>query len=170
MVKLSDYISNYGINYQIMVQLTKPDRALLRILQEDCRITNQDLAERTGMSTSACWRRVRALEDAGVISKYVALADPGAAELNFRAIVHVSLARTDVDSVRKFIAEVGQRPEVLQCFAIAGTPDYHLLVVCRDLEEYNRFYDEFLFERSCLGEVSMHLIMRTIKSTAKLPI
>jgi len=143
MVIFSDYFSNFGINYQIMVQLTKPDRALLRILQEDCRITNQDLAERTGMSTSACWRRVRALEDAGVISKYVALADPGAA---------------------------GQRPEVLQCFAIAGTPDYHLLMVCKDLEEYNRFYDEFLFERSCLGEVSMHLIMRTIKSTAKLPI
>ncbi len=153
-----------------MIQLTKSDRALLRILQEDCRITNQELAERTEMSTSACWRRVRALEDAGVISRYVALADPGAAGLSFRAIVHVSLARTDVDSVRNFVAEVGQRPEVLQCFAIAGTPDYHLMVVCKDLDAYNRFYDEFLFERSCIGEVSMHLIMRTIKSTVKLPV
>ena len=81
-----------------------------------------------------------------------------------------ALPRTDVNSVRTFIEQVGQRPEVLQCFAIAGTPDYHLLVMCKDLEEYNRFYDEFLFERSCFGEVSMHLIMKTIKSTVKLPI
>ena len=152
------------------MQLTNSDKALLRILQEDCRTTNQDLAERTGMSVSACWRRVRALEDAGVISKYVALADPVAADLKFQAIVHVSLARTDVNAVRKFIAEVEQRPEVLQCFAIAGTPDYHLLVLCKDLDEYNIFYDEFLFERSCFGEVSMHLVMKTIKSTVKLPI
>jgi len=153
-----------------MVQLTKQDRVLLRILQEDCRITNQDLAERTGMSTSVCWRRVRALEDAGVISKYVALADPDAAELKFRAIVQVSLARTDMEYVRAFVEDVGHRPEVLQCFAIAGTPDYHLLVMCRDLDEYNRFYDEFLFERSCIGQVSMHLIVKTIKSEVKLPV
>ncbi|CTQ51500.1 Leucine-responsive regulatory protein [Roseibium album] len=153
-----------------MVQLTNQDRALLRVLQEDCRITNQDLAERTGMSTSVCWRRVRALEEAGVISSYVALADPDAADLKFRAIVQVSLARTDTDTVRAFIDEVGQRPEVLQCFAVAGTSDYHLLVMCRDLEEYNRFYDEFLFERSCFGQVSMHLITRTIKSVVKLPV
>jgi DNA-binding Lrp family transcriptional regulator len=153
-----------------MVQLTKQDRALLHILQEDCRVTNQELAERTDMSASVCWRRVRALEDAGVISKYVALADPDAAELKFRAVVHVSLARTDMKYVHDFIEDVEQRPEVLQCFAIAGTPDYHLLVMCRDLEDYNRFYDAFLFERSCIGEVSMHLITRTIKSVVTLPV
>lgn len=153
-----------------MVQLTKQDRALLRILQEDCRITNQELAERTGMSTSVCWRRVRALEEAGVITHYVALADPDAADLKFRAIVQVSLARTDTDTVRSFLDDVAKRPEVLQCFAVAGTSDYHLLVMCRDLEEYNRFYDDFLFERSCFGQVSMHLITRTIKSEIKLPV
>ncbi|QDG78614.1 Lrp/AsnC family transcriptional regulator [Labrenzia sp. PHM005] len=153
-----------------MPKLTEQDRALLRILQEDGRITNQELAERTGMSASVCWRRVRAMEEAGIISKYAAIPDPTAAGLNFQAIVHVSLARTSKDYVRTFMDEVRNRPEVLQCFAIAGTPDYHLLVMCEDLEAYNRFYTEFLFERSCVGQVSMHLIVNTLKSDMKLPV
>ncbi len=133
-------------------------------------MTNQELAERTGMSASVCWRRVKALEDAGVISKYTAVADPKAAGLGFQAIVHVSLARTNPDYVRTFMKEVSERPEILQCFAIAGTPDYHMLVMCKDQDEYNRFYDGFLFERSCFGQVSMHLIVNTIKSDMKLPV
>lgn len=153
-----------------MKEFTKQDLALLRLLQQDCRLTNQDLAERTGMSASVCWRRVRALEEAGVISGYAALADPDAAGLKFRAMVHVSLARTDPDTVRAFLEEVGRRPEVLQCYATAGSPDYHMLVMCRDLEDYNRFYDGFLFERSCVGQVSMHLIVRTVKNVVTLPV
>lgn len=153
-----------------MAELTEQDRVLLRILQDDGRITNQELADRAGMSASVCWRRVRALEEAGIISKYAAVADPRAAGLAFQAIVHVSLARTNPDYVNAFMKEVGERPEVLQCFAIAGTPDYHLLVICKDQDEYNHFYNEFLFERSCFGQVSMHLIVNTIKSNMKLPI
>lgn len=153
-----------------MVQISDQDRTLLRILQEDGRITNQELAERAAMSASVCWRRVRAMEAAGIISKYAAIPDPAAAGMDFQAIVHVSLARTSPDYVRTFMREVKDRPEVLQCFAVAGTPDYHLLVMCRDLEEYNRFYDDFLFERSCVGQVSMQLIVNTIKSDMSLPV
>ncbi|ASP36570.1 AsnC family transcriptional regulator [Labrenzia sp. VG12] len=157
-------------NSKTVAELTNQDRALVRLLQEDCRLTNQELADRTGMSASVCWRRVRALEETGVISRYAAIVDPDAAGLKFRAMVHVSLARTDAATVHSFLEEVGRRPEVLQCYATSGSPDYHMLVMCRDLDDYNRFYDEFLFERSCVGQVSMHLIVKTVKSDVKLPV
>src|SRR5690606_3507600 len=98
------------------------------------RITNQELAERAGMSASACWRRVRALEEGGVIRRYATVLDAAKAGLSFHAIAHVTLTRHDHRHVDTFIAEVGRRPEVLDCFAVTGEADYMLRVMCADLD------------------------------------
>lgn len=150
--------------------LNEQDRRLLRALQEDARISNQALAERAGMSASACWRRVRALEEAGVIRRYSTLVDAPAAGLGFHAIAHVMLTRHDHRHVDTFIAEVRRRPEVLDCFATTGEADYHLRVVCENLDAYNRFLEGFLFRLPGIANVRTNLVLKDIKQETAVPL
>ncbi|OCW56791.1 Lrp/AsnC family transcriptional regulator [Hoeflea olei] len=143
--------------------LSPADRRLLGALQDDGRISNQDLAERAAMSPSACWRRVKALEEAGTITRYTALVDPDAVGLAFHAMVHVGLSRHKASHVEGFIAAVTARPEVLDCFATTGDADYHLRVRCRDLAAYNTFLEEFLFGLEGISTVRTNLILRQLK-------
>ncbi|MEQ8295621.1 MAG: Lrp/AsnC family transcriptional regulator [Nitratireductor sp.] len=145
------------------IGLEDQDRRLLQLLQRDGRISNQELAEKVGLSASACWRRVRALEEAGIIRRYVALVDAASAGMAFHAIVNVSLTRHDHGHVDTFIAEVSQRPEVLDCFATTGEADYHLRVVCRDLAAYNGFLEGFLFRLPGIANVRTNLVLKDIK-------
>src|SRR5215218_7284333 len=110
-----------------------PDRRILTHLQLNGRQSNQDLAEAVGISASACWRRVRALEETGIISRYAALVDREKAGFATSAILHVSLERHDEKFVTQFVSRVQARPEVLECFATTGDADYHLRVVVRDM-------------------------------------
>ncbi|MBN9037970.1 MAG: Lrp/AsnC family transcriptional regulator [Rhizobiales bacterium] len=150
--------------------LEEPDRRILRALQADGRISNQELAERVGMSASACWRRVRALEEAGIIRGYAALVDPARAGLGFHAVVHVMLTRHDHRHVDTFIAEVGRRAEVLDCFATTGEADYHLRVLCRDLDAYNQFLEGFLFRLPGIANVRTNLVLKGIKHGGAVPV
>lgn len=143
--------------------LSEQDRRLLRALQTDGRLSNLELAEKAGMSASACWRRVRALEEAGVIRGYAALVDAPAAGLTFHAVVHVMLTRHDHSHVETFIEEVRRRPEVLDCLATTGEADYHLRVVCEDLDAYNRFLEGFLFRLPGIANVRTNLVLKPIK-------
>ncbi len=146
-----------------MTNLTKQDRDLLRLLQNDGRMTNQQLADAAGMSASACWRRVRALEDSGVIRRYTALLDAGKSGLGFSAIVHVALTRQTSDHVETFVREIVRRPEVLECLATTGEADYHLRVVCEDLAAYNDFLENFLFRLPGIAHVRTNLVLRENK-------
>ena len=144
------------------------DRQLLKALQEDGRISNQDLAERGNMSASACWRRVKALEEGGVIERYTALIDPEAVGLSFHAMVHVVLSRHQAGHVENFIQAVMTRAEVLDCFATTGDADYHLRVRCRDLSAYNAFLEEFMFALEGVSTVKTNLILRQLKHETRL--
>ena len=152
------------------MKVEEQDRRLLRELQKNGRISNQELAEKAGMSPSACWRRVRALEDAGILRGYAALIDPPSAGLSFQAIVHVTLTRHDHGHVETFITRVRDRPEVLDCFASTGEADYHLRVMCADLDAYNRFLEDFLFRLPGIANVRTNLVLKEIKQGAALPL
>jgi Lrp/AsnC family leucine-responsive transcriptional regulator len=145
------------------IEIQPSDRRILMALQQDGRISNQDLAEHAAMSASACWRRVRALEQGGVIERYTALVNPDAIGLNFHAMVHVVLSRHHAGHVATFIDAVLERPEVLDCFATTGDADYHLRVRCRDLAAYNAFLEDFLFALDGVSTVRTNLILRQIK-------
>ena len=145
------------------MELDDKDRRILAMLQGDCRLSNADLAEKVGMSTSALWRRVRSLEEAGVIERYGAVVDPARMGLGFHAIVHVHLTRHDRDRVGGFIRAVRGRPEVQECYATTGQSDYHLRVLCRDLEAYNAILEEFLFRQPAVESAQTNLVLRTIK-------
>lgn len=139
------------------------DLRLLATLQDNGRISNQDLAESVAMSASACWRRVKALEQQGVIERYAALVNPEACGLVFHAMVHVVLSRHQAVHVENFIEAVMTRPEVLDCFATTGDADYHLRVRCRDLSAYNAFLEKFLFAFEGVSTVKTNLILRQLK-------
>jgi DNA-binding Lrp family transcriptional regulator len=149
--------------------LETQDERLLAQLQRDARATNQELAEAVGMSTSACWRRVRALEDSGIIRRYTALVDREKAGFAMSAIIHVSLERHDTSFVETFESRITARAEVLECFATTGDADYHLRVVVRDMHAYNRFLEDFMFRLPGVKHVRSNVILREIKLETSLP-
>lgn len=149
--------------------LEPQDERILHHLQADARATNQQLAEAVGMSASACWRRVRGLEEAGVVQRYTALVDRERAGFAMSAIIHVALERHDATFVEQFVSRVKARPDVLECFATTGDADYHLRVVARDMEAYNRFLDEFMFRLPGIRHVRSNVILKEIKTEVALP-
>jgi Lrp/AsnC family transcriptional regulator, leucine-responsive regulatory protein len=152
------------------VKLEPADRRLLKTLQNKGRISNQDLAEATGMSTSACWRRVRALEENGVILRYSAVVDPQALGQEFHAILNVVLTRHLADHQQNFVQAVLAQDEVLDCFATTGDADYHLRVRCRNKDDYNRFLDKVLFRIPGVANVRTSLILKEIKHLTTTPV
>ncbi len=152
------------------MEIGEQDRTLLRLLQTNGRMSNQELAERANMSTSACWRRVRALEAAGAIQGYVARLDPAVCGFTFQAIVHVQLARHDPNFVKTFVEAIMGREEVLACFATTGEADYYLHVICQDQAAYNAFLDYFLFRVEGVASVRTNLVLKEVKNTKAIPV
>lgn len=150
--------------------LDATDKRLLKLLQRDCRLPNAELAEQAGLSASACWRRVRALQDGGVIRSQVAVLDTRAAGFGFCALVMVSLSRHDRRNVDDFVAAIQTRPEVLECYATTGDADFHLRVVAADADAYNAFLDDFLIGLAGISRVRTNLVLKEIKQTTELPL
>lgn len=149
--------------------MEEQDERILAELQKNGRATNQQLAETVDMSTSACWRRVRALEESGVITGYSALVAREPAGFATSAILHVSLERHDARFVDEFVSRVMKRREILECYATTGDADYHLRVVVRDIGAYNRFLDEFMFRIPGIRYVRTNVVLKEIKTGVALP-
>jgi len=145
------------------MDISEQDQKLLSILQQDGQIANQALADKVGMSASACWRRVRALEQHGVIKHYAAIVDHRKTGLQFNAIVLVSLERQNRKHVTQFIDAVMAKNEIIECLAATGDTDYHLRVACRDQHAFNMFMEEFLFQLPSISRIQTHLILKEIK-------
>lgn len=141
------------------------DRKILALLQSDCRISNADLADRVGMSASACWRRVRAFEEAGIIERYGAVLNPERLGLEFEAIVLIQLTRHDPDKLSELVRVIGQRPEVLSCYATTGQSDYHMHVLFPDIATYNAFLETVLFRMPAVASAQTNVVLRKIKRT-----
>ncbi len=147
----------------------KKDRAILAEMQRDSRLTMQELAARVGMSSSACWRRVRALEEEGVIDRYAVIVNPKKAGFSLSSMTLVSLARHEERNVENFIKEVWRHPEVLECFATSGEADFHLRVVVEDMDAYNKFLDDFIFRLPGVSQVRSNIVLKEIKADTALP-
>lgn len=149
--------------------MEKKDRRILAELQTNSRLTTQELADRVGMSTSACWRRVKSLEEAGIIQRYAVIVDTRKAGFELSSIVHVSLARHEQENVDHFIREVSRHPEVLECFATSGEADFHLRVVVQDMDAYNAFLDNFIFKLPGVSQARSNIVLKEIKCDTALP-
>ena len=149
--------------------LDRKDRLVLAELQRDSRLTMQELADRVGMSSSACWRRVKSLEDAGIIDRYAVIVNARKAGFGLSSMVHVSLARHEQKNVDNFIREVSRHPEILECFATSGEADFHLRVVVEDIDAYNAFLDDFVFKLPGVSQVRSNIVLKEIKTDTALP-
>jgi len=152
------------------IKLDAIDRRILRALQRNSNQTNAELAQQIGLSPTPCLRRVHLLEEQGVIDAYVALLNPAAVELRFTAFVRVTLERQDKTTVERFAREMEQAPEVLECHLMAGSYDYLLRVIAKDLDDYQRFQMETLTQIEGVRNVETEIPLKRIKQTVRLPI
>lgn len=150
------------------MQLDAYDLQILRVLQENGRISNQDLAERVSLSPSPCLRRLRALEEAGLITGYRALLDAKKLGLSLMALIHISMDQHTPERFGNFEAKVAEIPEVLECLLITGQDaDYQIKVVVKDMDAYQ----ELLLNRitrikGVTGVHSSFVLRRVIDKTA----
>ncbi|MFY3985939.1 Lrp/AsnC family transcriptional regulator [Achromobacter xylosoxidans] len=146
------------------------DLRILAVLQEDGRIQNNDLAKRVGLSPSPCLRRVRLLEEAGVIERYVALLDASKVNVGFTVFARVWLKGQDETTVGEFVSEIKRMPEVMECHLMAGDCDFLLRVVVADLEAYRRFQVESLSRIKAIQNIKSEIPMQKIKLSWQLPL
>ena len=150
--------------------LDRIDRKLLELLQQDGRLTNLELAERVSLSPSPCLRRVRRLEEEGVIRQYVALLEPTKVGLGLTAYVNVKLEKRGKMPIEAFSDAVARWPEVVACYAMTGDIDYLLRVQVEDLEHYSRFVMDRLLKQQGVIDVRSNFVLERIKDTTALPL
>jgi Lrp/AsnC family transcriptional regulator, leucine-responsive regulatory protein len=159
------------------IELDKTDRKILSILQSDGRLSNQEVAERVSLSPSPCLRRIKNLEEAGVIRQYVALLDADKIGLGLLAYVNVRLDKhNDVPAGgarsprTDFAASVLNWPEVVACYAMTGEMDYLLRVHVEDMEHFSRFMMDTLLKHPAVLDVKSSFALQRIKETTALPL
>lgn len=150
--------------------LDEIDRRILRELQRDGRISNAELSDRVGLSPSPCLRRVRLLEEAGVISGYTATLAPEHLGLGVMVFTRVWLKAQDAETVDRFTAAVRDLPNVLDCFLMAGDCDFIMRIVARDLQDYRQFQIDHLSKIDGVASMKSELPMERIKITSALPV
>jgi Lrp/AsnC family leucine-responsive transcriptional regulator len=150
--------------------LNRTDRRILEILQGDGRLSNLELAERVNLSPSACLRRVRALEEGGVIRRYAALLDPGKVGLGLRAFVTVKVEKRGRMPAEAFTKAVQDWPEVVGCHSTSGDMDYLLRIHVEDLEHFSRFVMDSLLKHPGVLDVKSSFVLEEVKETTSLPL
>ena len=157
-----------------MDTIDKLDRQILRMLQQDGRATYDQVADSVGLSASAVLRRVRRLEDSGVIDRYVALVRPEKIGLGLTAYLNVRLEKHTETHKRNpmdlFRASVQIWPEVVECAALTGDMDYLLRVVVADMAHYSRFIMETLLKHPSVEDCKTSFVLDRVKTTTALPV
>jgi Lrp/AsnC family transcriptional regulator len=153
-----------------MHKLDKIDRQILGLLQADAGLPIQQVAERVGLSVNPCWRRIRQMEQSGVIQKRVALVNPEKVGLGLTVYVRVKTNQHSAAWAKKLNEVIAAMPEILECHRIGGDVDYLLKVVVEDMAGYDRTYRELIDRLPSLADVSALFSMERLKSVTGLPI
>ena len=146
------------------------DWRLLALLQQDARITNVELANKVGLSPSPCLNRVRALEEAGYIARYVTLLDPQRVGLKVSVFIQVTLEKQIEPALEVFEKAIRDRPEVMECYLMTGEADYLLRVVVPDLQALERFILQFLSRVPGVGNIKSSFSLKQVKYQTALPL
>lgn len=152
------------------MNLDELDKRIIRELQRDGRIQNNELAKKVGLSPSPCLRRVKLLEEAGVISRYVAVIDQAKVGLRLSMFARVWLTAQDSETIDLFIDAMRQLPEVVECYIMLGESDALLRVVVADLDDYRCFQSKHLTRKNGIQNVKTDVPSETVKQTFSLPI
>lgn len=153
------------------MELDRYDRHILEVLQKDGRISNQELADRIGLSPSPCLRRVRALEESGLISGYRALLDAKKLGLSLMALIHISMDRHTPERFANFEQSVAELPEVMECLLVTGQDaDYQLKVVVRDMDAFQALLLEKITRIEGVSGVHSSFVLRRVVDKTALPL
>jgi len=152
------------------MELDETDKRIIRTLQHDGRIQNNELARRVGLSPSPCLRRVRLLEEAGIINRYVAVIDQTKVGLGLSMFARVWLTAQDAETIDLFTAAMRQLPEVVECYIMLGESDALLRVVVTNLEDYRRFQSNHLTRKNGIQNVKTDVPSEIVKQTFSLPV
>lgn len=167
------YIEFYSLkNLEIIpMQLDKLDKRILQTLQKDGTITNLELAEKIGLSPSPCARRVKQLEEAGIIDRRVTLLNPSKLDLKLTALINISMDRHTPDRFEIFERKVSSFPEVIECLLITGqSADYQLKVLVPDMEYYQEFLLNKVTRIEGVTDVHSSFMLREVCNTTELPL
>ena len=152
------------------MELDRYDLHILKILQNDSSISMQDLGAQIGLSHTPCWRRVKKLEEHGVIIKQVALLNSKNLDLDVNVFVHVTLRQHHENALNRFEEAVSQLTEVVECYTVSGETDFLLRVVVKDVEAYEKLLKGTLLQLPEVGNLSSTFALRQVKYTTEIPI
>ncbi|MGD8384391.1 MAG: Lrp/AsnC family transcriptional regulator [Lysobacterales bacterium] len=152
------------------MDLSAADCKLLGALQTDARISQIDLADRSGLSRTSVWRRIRELEERGIIDAHVAILNPEALGLQIHVLLSVTMVEHS-DAIRhSFEAHVQRLSEVMECFSVSGERDYILQIISRDMRSYNDFLNTQILHHPSVLSASSSFALRRVKYTTALPL
>jgi len=150
--------------------LDEIDRRIVRDLQRDAGLTHAALAERVGASAASVWRRVRALESAGVLGRSVRLASPEALGRSVNVLCQVRMARQSVEARADFEDFIQSREEIVECYAMSGEWDYLLRIAVRDVADYDRFIMRGVLAHPSVANAASNFALRQVKYTTEIPV
>ena len=150
-----------------MTKVDLHDRKILRELQNSGRLPMAELADRVGLTTSPCWRRVRRMEEAGIIEGYAAIVDPASIGIGLNVFVYVAM---DLHKAEEFEAEITQRDEVIECYAMTGDQDYLLHVMVEDVAHFDDFLRNDLIHLPGVGRVNTSFALKAVKKWGGIPV
>jgi len=150
--------------------LDQIDTQILELLQQDAGLSVAEIAEQVGLSSSPCWRRIKRLEDAGVILGRVTLLDREQLGLGFEVYATLKLSLPTKDNLEAFEAAVRRWPEVVQCATVTGGEDYVLRIITRDMHAFDDFLRDEILSLGLVSNVQSRIVMRTVKNSTAVPL
>jgi Lrp/AsnC family transcriptional regulator len=151
-------------------QIDDIDRRILSVLQRDATVSHAELADRVGASTASCWRRIKALEAAGVLTGSVRLVDPEKIDRGVNVLCNIRMRSHARDARQAFEDFVDSRPEIVECFSMSGEWDYLLRIVVADVADYNHFLMHILLGQAAVANAASHFALSMTKYTTAIPV
>ncbi|PCI32677.1 MAG: AsnC family transcriptional regulator [Alphaproteobacteria bacterium] len=150
--------------------ISETDKKILDALQRNSDLTNADLAKKVGLSTAPCWRRVKRLEDLGVLTQRVALIDPKKLNLDIIVYASIKLSSHTEEALEIFESTIITYPEVTECYTISGSMDYMVRVITRDMQTYESFLRKKLLKMDMVHEIHSRFAVTKVKYTTAIPL
>ena len=151
-------------------KISETDKKILAALQNNSDLTNADLAKKVGLSTAPCWRRVKRLEDLGVLTQRVALIDPKKLNLDIIVYASIKLSSHTEEALEIFESTIITYPEVTECYTISGSMDYMVRVITRDMQTYESFLRKKLLKMDMVHEIHSRFAVTKVKYTTAIPL
>jgi Lrp/AsnC family transcriptional regulator len=146
------------------------DAKILTLIQEDAGLSAAEVAERVGLSPSPCWRRIRRMEEAGLILRRVTILDRERLGLTFEVYCTVKLALPSKENLDRFETAIRPLAEVVQCATVTGAADYELRIVTRDMHAFDDFLREKLLSLGLISNIESRIVIRSVKNTTAAPL